>query len=65
MVEVPTLRNLAIIAHVDHGKTTLIDRILGQCHGDVGTERVMDSMSLEQERCARDCISSAAAPACS
>jgi len=50
MVEVPTLRNLAIIAHVDHGKTTLIDRILGQCHGDVGTERVMDSMSLEQER---------------
>jgi len=48
------LRNIAIIAHVDHGKTTLVDRMLQQggafkAHEAVG-ERVMDSNALEQER---------------
>jgi GTP-binding protein len=48
------LRNIAIIAHVDHGKTTLVDRMLQQggafrAHEIVG-ERVMDSNALEQER---------------
>lgn len=48
------MRNLAIVAHVDHGKTTLIDQIFKQCgtfaaHEQMG-ERVMDSGDLERER---------------
>lgn len=48
------IRNIAIIAHVDHGKTTLIDAMLKQTgtfndHQEI-TERVMDSMDLEKER---------------
>ncbi len=48
------LRNVAIIAHVDHGKTTLVDAMLRQA-GAFGphahlTERVMDSMDLEREK---------------
>ena len=48
------LRNLAIVAHVDHGKTTLVDAMLWQsgifeAHQQV-VERVMDSMDLEREK---------------
>src|SRR5690554_4434395 len=48
------LRNIAIIAHVDHGKTTLVDKMLWQSgafrsNQDVD-ERVMDSMDLEREK---------------
>ena len=48
------IRNIAIIAHVDHGKTTLVDKMLRQAgafrENQVVAERVMDSNPLERER---------------
>ena len=48
------IRNIAIIAHVDHGKTTLVDAMLNQSgtwrENEQHVERVMDSMDLERER---------------
>src|ERR1043165_7711231 len=54
MVERKDIRNIAIIAHVDHGKTTLVDAMLRQSgtfrENEQVRDRVMDSMDLERER---------------
>ena len=54
MAQVENLRNIAIIAHVDHGKTTLVDEMLKQSgtfrSNEQVAERVMDSNDLERER---------------
>jgi GTP-binding protein len=54
MIQRTDLRNIAIIAHVDHGKTTLVDAMLRQAHifreNQQVAERVLDSNDLERER---------------
>ncbi len=50
------IRNIAIIAHVDHGKTTLVDAIMKQCHlfrdnqDEMNQEQILDSNDLEREK---------------
>ena len=54
MIDTKNIRNIAIIAHVDHGKTTLVDAMLKQSgtfrENETVADRVMDSMDLERER---------------
>ena len=54
LAERKNIKNIAIIAHVDHGKTTLVDEMLHQSgifrDNEVVQERVMDSNDLEKER---------------